>query len=187
MITTARGHGLRSAATLGALWTRASQWFRNIHLSIRAKILLSLCCVIVVMGASNAVLMLQALTVSRQYDAIIWMAESKKTDDVIELVSNLSNFFRIGLSKGKDWITIGEEIERTRSYLDPEDALSRYHGFFDRRGSGRRAERRVLATRSSPPAWSKACSPCAAATVKRSCQRTRSYNRAKTASTSYLE
>lgn len=50
-------------------------------------------------------------------DTIIWMAESKKTDDVVKIVSALSNFFRISLSKGKDWITIGEEIERTRSYL----------------------------------------------------------------------
>jgi two-component system sensor histidine kinase YesM len=50
-------------------------------------------------------------------DTIIWMAESKKTDDVVELVSELSNFFRISLSKGRDWITIGEEIQRTRSYL----------------------------------------------------------------------
>ncbi len=50
-------------------------------------------------------------------DTIIWMAESKKTDQVIEIVQALSNFFRISLSKGRDWITIGEEIERTRSYL----------------------------------------------------------------------
>jgi len=50
-------------------------------------------------------------------DTIIWMAEAKKTDQVIEIVSALSNFFRISLSKGRDWITIGEEIERTRSYL----------------------------------------------------------------------
>jgi two-component system sensor histidine kinase YesM len=50
-------------------------------------------------------------------DTIIWMAESKKTDEVIEIVRALSSFFRISLSKGKDWITIGEEIERTRSYL----------------------------------------------------------------------
>jgi two-component system sensor histidine kinase YesM len=50
-------------------------------------------------------------------DTIIWMAESKKTNEVIEIVSALSSFFRISLSKGKDWITIGEEIERTRSYL----------------------------------------------------------------------
>jgi two-component system sensor histidine kinase YesM len=45
------------------------------------------------------------------------MAESKKTAQVVEIVSALSKFFRISLSKGKDWITIAEEIERTRSYL----------------------------------------------------------------------
>ena len=50
-------------------------------------------------------------------DTIIWMAEDKKTDEVIDIVRALSSFFRISLSKGKDWITIGEEIERTRSYL----------------------------------------------------------------------
>lgn len=33
------------------------------------------------------------------------------------MVSALSKFFRISLSKGRDWITIGEEVERTRSYL----------------------------------------------------------------------
>lgn len=50
-------------------------------------------------------------------DTIIWMAQAKKTDQVIEIVSALSGFFRISLSKGKDWITIGEEIERIRNYL----------------------------------------------------------------------
>ena len=50
-------------------------------------------------------------------DTIIWMAEDKKTDQVIDIVRALSCFFRISLSKGRDWITIGEEIERTRSYL----------------------------------------------------------------------
>ncbi len=50
-------------------------------------------------------------------DTIIWMTESKKTDQVIEIVRALSSFFRISLSKGRDWITIGEEVERTRNYL----------------------------------------------------------------------
>ena len=50
-------------------------------------------------------------------DTIIWMAESKKTEQVVEIVGALSNFFRISLSKGMDWITIGEEVERIRSYL----------------------------------------------------------------------
>jgi two-component system sensor histidine kinase YesM len=50
-------------------------------------------------------------------DTIIWMAEAKKTDQIVEVVSALSSFFRISLSRGKDWITIGEEIERIKSYL----------------------------------------------------------------------
>jgi two-component system sensor histidine kinase YesM len=50
-------------------------------------------------------------------DTIIWMAESKETDQVIKIVTALSNFFRISLSKGMDWITISEEVERVRSYL----------------------------------------------------------------------
>jgi len=50
-------------------------------------------------------------------DTIIWMAETQQTEQVVQLVSALSSFFRISLSKGRDWITIGEEIERTRSYL----------------------------------------------------------------------
>ncbi len=50
-------------------------------------------------------------------DTIIWMAESKQTGQVVKIVSALSNFFRISLSKGMDWITIGEEVERVRNYL----------------------------------------------------------------------
>lgn len=50
-------------------------------------------------------------------DTIIWMAEAKKTRQVVDIVSALSSFFRISLSKGMDWITIGEEVERTNNYL----------------------------------------------------------------------
>jgi two-component system sensor histidine kinase YesM len=50
-------------------------------------------------------------------DTIIWMAESKKTDEVVKIVSALSDFFRISLSKGMDWITIDEEMHLIRSYL----------------------------------------------------------------------
>ena len=50
-------------------------------------------------------------------DTIVWMAEAKKTDQVIEIVRALSSFFRIALSKGKDWISIRQEIEHVRSYL----------------------------------------------------------------------
>jgi two-component system sensor histidine kinase YesM len=50
-------------------------------------------------------------------DTIVWMAEAKNTDQVIEIVRSLSSFFRIALSKGKDWISIRQEIEHVRSYL----------------------------------------------------------------------
>lgn len=50
-------------------------------------------------------------------DTIIWMAEANRNADVIEVVRALSSFFRLSLSKGRDWITVGEELERTRSYL----------------------------------------------------------------------
>jgi two-component system sensor histidine kinase YesM len=50
-------------------------------------------------------------------DTIVWMAEANKTADVIEIVRALSSFFRIALSKGKDWISIRQEIEHVASYL----------------------------------------------------------------------
>ena len=50
-------------------------------------------------------------------DTIVWMAELKRTEQVVEIVKALSSFFRTTLSKGKDWITIGEEIELTKNYL----------------------------------------------------------------------
>jgi two-component system sensor histidine kinase YesM len=50
-------------------------------------------------------------------DTIVWMAQSNKTDQVIDIVRALSSFFRIALSKGADWITIEQEIEHVRCYL----------------------------------------------------------------------
>lgn len=50
-------------------------------------------------------------------DTIIWKAEANQTGQVIDLVQALSSFFRITLSKGHDWINVGDEIEHVRSYL----------------------------------------------------------------------
>jgi two-component system sensor histidine kinase YesM len=50
-------------------------------------------------------------------DTIIWMEEADRKEQVIELVRALSSFFRISLSKGKDWITVAEDVEHVRSYL----------------------------------------------------------------------
>jgi len=62
-------------------------------------------------------------------DTIVWMAETNKTDQVIEIVRALSSFFRIALSKGKDWISIQQEIEHVRSYLHIQKI--RYHDILD--------------------------------------------------------
>lgn len=58
-------------------------------------------------------------------DTIIWMAQANKIDQVINIVQALSNFFRIALSKGEDWITINQEIEHVRCYLTIQKL--RYH------------------------------------------------------------
>lgn len=50
-------------------------------------------------------------------DTIVWLAESNKTDQVVNIVRALSSFFRIALSKGKDWISLRQEIEHVSSYL----------------------------------------------------------------------
>lgn len=42
-------------------------------------------------------------------DTIMWLAESKDTEQVVKMVSSLSDFFRTTLSKGKDFITVEEE------------------------------------------------------------------------------
>jgi two-component system sensor histidine kinase YesM len=50
-------------------------------------------------------------------DTIVWMSEANQPQQVIEIVKALSSFFRIALSRGKDWIPIRQEIEHVRSYL----------------------------------------------------------------------
>lgn len=50
-------------------------------------------------------------------DAIIWLAESGKNDQVVDMVTSLSEFFRTVLSKGKDFITVQEEVSHIQSYL----------------------------------------------------------------------
>ncbi len=51
-------------------------------------------------------------------DNIIWLAESKDTEQVVKIVSALSNFFRTTLSKGREFISVREEGEHIRSYLE---------------------------------------------------------------------
>lgn len=50
-------------------------------------------------------------------DTIVWMAQKKKTEDVIGITMALTKFLRISLSKGNDWITVEQEIGHVESYL----------------------------------------------------------------------
>lgn len=50
-------------------------------------------------------------------DSIVWMAESKKSEEVVLMASSLAKLFRLSLSKGEEIITIGNEIEHIKSYL----------------------------------------------------------------------
>jgi len=50
-------------------------------------------------------------------DAIVWKAEAGEKDEVIHLTSALSDFFRISLSSGADWIPISQEKKHIEGYL----------------------------------------------------------------------
>lgn len=50
-------------------------------------------------------------------DSIVWMAENGKSDDVVTMVTSLARLFRISISKGRNVITVREEVEHARNYL----------------------------------------------------------------------
>ena len=50
-------------------------------------------------------------------DAIVWKAEAGQTEEVIGLTSSLSDFFRISLSSGADWIPLSQEKKHIEGYL----------------------------------------------------------------------
>lgn len=50
-------------------------------------------------------------------DSIQWMCEKGETDKAIIMVSALAKLFRISISKGKEMITIEQEISHVRNYL----------------------------------------------------------------------
>ena len=50
-------------------------------------------------------------------DSIIWMVENENYDGAIKMVTALAKLFRISLSKGKNIISLNDEIEHVRNYL----------------------------------------------------------------------
>ncbi len=50
-------------------------------------------------------------------DNIIWLAEDGRKDEVEDIASSLSQFFRTTLSGGRDFITVREELDHIEAYL----------------------------------------------------------------------
>ena len=51
-------------------------------------------------------------------DTIVWLIEGHDSDKAVNMVVSLSEFFRLVLSKGKEYITIQEEEMHIKSYLE---------------------------------------------------------------------
>ena len=55
-------------------------------------------------------------------DAIVWMIEDGKSEQAENMVVSLSTFFRTVLSRGREFISIREEVQHIRSYLEIQKA-----------------------------------------------------------------
>lgn len=51
-------------------------------------------------------------------DTIVWLIESGEIGGAVTMVGSLSNFFRFSLSRGQNVITLAEEEQHIRSYLE---------------------------------------------------------------------
>lgn len=49
---------------------------------------------------------------------INWMAIDKQNDKIISMVDNLSIFYRMSLNKGREFLTVSEEIEQVMAYTE---------------------------------------------------------------------
>ena len=50
-------------------------------------------------------------------DTIRWMAEEHNEDDIVEIIEAFTNLLRISLSKGKEMISVNDELNHVQSYL----------------------------------------------------------------------
>ena len=58
------------------------------------------------------------------FDTILWLAEEGKTDDVVKITKAFSDFLRISLSRGHEWITVSQEVEHITNYLTSFSLIS---------------------------------------------------------------
>ncbi len=50
-------------------------------------------------------------------DSVVWMAENGKSEDVITMTVALARLFRISISKGRNIISVRQELEHAKNYL----------------------------------------------------------------------
>ncbi|OUQ59235.1 sensor histidine kinase [Tyzzerella sp. An114] len=50
-------------------------------------------------------------------DSIVWMVENERYQEAITMVTSLAGFFRISLSKGKNIITVKDELKHAENYI----------------------------------------------------------------------
>lgn len=62
-------------------------------------------------------------------DTIIWLIEGNSSEKAVDVVVHLSDFFRIVLSKGREIISIRDEEQHIRSYLEIQQV--RYHDILE--------------------------------------------------------
>jgi two-component system sensor histidine kinase YesM len=62
-------------------------------------------------------------------DAIVWSAEAGNQKQVIQMVGSLSDFFRTSLNRGKEIVTVREDLQHVRSYLEIQQV--RYRDILD--------------------------------------------------------
>lgn len=58
-------------------------------------------------------------------ETIIWLIEDERTDEAVTMVVTLSNFFRLALSRGREFISIRDEESHIRSYLEIQEVRYR--------------------------------------------------------------
>ena len=105
---------------------RGIDFFAGINLSIRAKILVSLCIVILLMGTTNALLMFQVLNVSRQYDAII--TNIATANSISGIKSDIDGEMwkivagNIAFDEGKQYEIVNDANTKLRSMMENTDS-----------------------------------------------------------------
>lgn len=56
-------------------------------------------------------------------ESITWMIESGKNQDAVFMISELAKLFRISLSRGKTIISIKDELQHCRNYMNIQKYL----------------------------------------------------------------